>query len=50
MQETIEVKLLAMGITLPSPPSLIANYAPFASAGNLLFKLEIEAILEIEPG
>jgi enamine deaminase RidA (YjgF/YER057c/UK114 family) len=37
MPDTIEAKLSAMGITLPSPPSPIANYAPFTIAGNLLF-------------
>ncbi|HVW57804.1 MAG TPA: RidA family protein [Rhizobiaceae bacterium] len=37
MAETIETRLKALGITLPSAAAPAANYVPFTRAGNLLF-------------
>jgi enamine deaminase RidA (YjgF/YER057c/UK114 family) len=33
---TVDSKLSALGITLPTPASPIANYVPFTRSGNLL--------------
>ncbi len=35
--EDIEAKLEAMGITLPTPPTPVANYVTAVSTGNLVF-------------
>jgi enamine deaminase RidA (YjgF/YER057c/UK114 family) len=37
MAETIEMRLKALGITLPAAAAPAANYVPFTRAGNLLF-------------
>ncbi|TAN14221.1 MAG: RidA family protein [Rhizobiaceae bacterium] len=37
MAETIEMRLKALGITLPPAAAPAANYVPFTRAGNLLF-------------
>jgi enamine deaminase RidA (YjgF/YER057c/UK114 family) len=36
MAGTVEKKLAALGITLPTPAAPIANYVPFVRAGNML--------------
>jgi enamine deaminase RidA (YjgF/YER057c/UK114 family) len=36
MTESIESRLAALGITLPTPPAPAANYVPFTIAGALL--------------
>lgn len=35
--KTIDERLKELGITLPDPPIPMANYVPYARAGNLLF-------------
>jgi enamine deaminase RidA (YjgF/YER057c/UK114 family) len=35
--QTIEDRLLQLGITLPALPAAMANYVPFTLAGNLLY-------------
>jgi len=35
--QTIEDRLLQLGITLPPLPAPMANYVPFTLAGNLLY-------------
>jgi len=37
MTGTIEARLAELGLTLPSAPNPVANYVPYAVAGNLLF-------------
>lgn len=37
MSDTVEARLAAMDITLPSPAAPAANYVPFVRTGNLLF-------------
>lgn len=37
MTDTIEKRLLELGVTLPEAAAPAANYAPFALSGNLLF-------------
>lgn len=37
MADTIEMRLKALGITLPAAAAPAANYVPFTKAGNLLF-------------
>jgi len=37
MSDTVESRLTALGITLPSPPAPAANYVPFVRTGNLLY-------------
>lgn len=37
MADTIEMRLKALGITLPAAAAPAANYVPFTRAGNLLF-------------
>ena len=37
MSETVETRLAAMGITLPTPPVPAANYVPFVQTGNLVY-------------
>ena len=37
MSDTIESRLEALGITIPSPATPAANYVPFVRSGNLLF-------------
>lgn len=37
MTGTIEARLAELGLTLPAAPNPVANYVPFATAGNLLF-------------
>ncbi len=37
MAETIEMRLKALGITLPAAAAPAANYVPFTRSGNLLF-------------
>jgi enamine deaminase RidA (YjgF/YER057c/UK114 family) len=37
MAGSVEKKLADLGITLPTPPSPIANYVPFVRTGSLLF-------------
>jgi enamine deaminase RidA (YjgF/YER057c/UK114 family) len=36
MAGTVEKKLAALGITLPTPAAPIANYVPFVRSGNML--------------
>jgi len=37
MSGRIEAKLKELGITLPSVPTLVANYVPFVRSGSLVF-------------
>jgi len=37
MEETIDSRLAALGITLPAAAAPAANYVPFARTGNLVF-------------
>ena len=37
MTSTPEQRIAALGLTLPTSPSPVANYVPFRWAGNLLF-------------
>jgi enamine deaminase RidA (YjgF/YER057c/UK114 family) len=37
MTGTIDARLAELGITLPEAPNPVANYVPYAIAGNLLF-------------
>jgi enamine deaminase RidA (YjgF/YER057c/UK114 family) len=37
MTGTIEARLAELGLTLPAAPNPVANYVPYAIAGNLLF-------------
>ena len=37
MTGTIEARLAQLGLTLPPAPNPVANYVPYAVAGNLLF-------------
>lgn len=37
MTGTIEARLTALGLSLPSTPAPVANYVPFHLVGNLLF-------------
>lgn len=37
MTDTVESRLAAMGITLPTPPAPAANYVPFVKTGNLVY-------------
>ena len=37
LQNAIEEKLKELGITLPEPPTPVANYVPAVRTGNLLF-------------
>jgi enamine deaminase RidA (YjgF/YER057c/UK114 family) len=37
MTGTIEARLAELGLTLPAAPNPVANYAPYAITGNLLF-------------
>jgi enamine deaminase RidA (YjgF/YER057c/UK114 family) len=37
MSESIEARLAAQGVTLPSPPAAAANYVPWVITGKLLF-------------
>ncbi|WP_274424153.1 RidA family protein [Chelativorans sp. YIM 93263] len=37
MGDTIEKRLLALGVELPTPSKPAANYVPFVQSGNLLF-------------
>ena len=37
MSGKIEAHLKSLGLTLPAAPAAVANYVPFAIAGNLLF-------------
>src|SRR5690606_2289817 len=37
MTGTVEDRLTALGLILPAAPAPVANYVPFAMAGNLLF-------------
>ncbi|MCV0396464.1 MAG: RidA family protein [Rhizobiaceae bacterium] len=37
MSDTIEKRLLELGVTLPEPAAPAANYVPFVISGNLLF-------------
>jgi len=37
MQDKVEARLRELGITLPSSPAPLANYAPFVQTGNLVF-------------
>ncbi|MCT8973170.1 RidA family protein [Microbaculum marinisediminis] len=37
MSDTVESRLAAMGITLPTPPAPAANYVPFVKTGNLVY-------------
>jgi len=36
MSETVEDRLAKLGITLPAPAAPVANYVPYALAGNIL--------------
>ena len=36
-ESTPEQRLAALGLTLPTPPTPLANYVPYRFAGNLLF-------------
>jgi enamine deaminase RidA (YjgF/YER057c/UK114 family) len=36
MAQTVEQKLKALGIDLPTPPTPVANYVPFVRTGSLL--------------
>ncbi|PYE88175.1 RidA family protein [Phyllobacterium leguminum] len=37
MSETIEIRLAALGITIPEAAAPVANYVPYAQSGALLF-------------
>ena len=37
MSDTVEARLKALGLSLPSAPSPVANYVPYLVAGDLLF-------------
>lgn len=37
MTETVDTRLAALGITLPTPAAPAANYIPFVQTGNLVF-------------
>ncbi len=37
MSDTVESRLAAMGITLPTPPVPAANYVPFVKTGRLVY-------------
>lgn len=37
MNNTIEARLRALGVSLPDAPAPVANYVPFCLAGDLLF-------------
>ncbi len=37
MSETVDSRLAALGITLPSPAAPAANYVPFVQSGKVLF-------------
>jgi enamine deaminase RidA (YjgF/YER057c/UK114 family) len=37
MSDTIESRLAALGVVLPTPAAPAANYVPFTQSGNLLF-------------
>ncbi len=44
---TPEARLVALGITLPTPMAPVANYVPFVISGNLLF---ISGQVSVGPG
>lgn len=37
MSDTVDARLKALGLSLPSAPSPVANYVPYLLAGDLLF-------------
>ncbi len=37
MSDTVDARLKALGLSLPSAPSPVANYVPYLVAGDLLF-------------
>lgn len=37
MTDTVDSRLAALGVTLPTPPAPAANYVPFVRTGNLVF-------------